>query len=102
MIDNYLLEELTTFAEAGTLAATAEQLQVTQPTVTRGMQKLEDELGVELFVRQPNRIVLSKTGQFAASAAKKVLAQNQAFTDEVRKYELNQRILQLGTVAPGP
>ncbi|WP_125767468.1 LysR family transcriptional regulator [Lapidilactobacillus wuchangensis] len=102
MIDNYLLEELVTFAKYGTLAATAEQLMVTQPTVTRGMQKLEEELGVTLFVRQPNRISLSKTGQFAAKAAQKALDQNQLFIDEVRKYELNQRVIQLGTVAPGP
>ena len=46
MIDNYLLEELVTFASEKTLAKTAEKLNVTQPTVTRGMQKLEDELGI--------------------------------------------------------
>ncbi len=55
MIDNYLLEELVTFAETKTLAKTAQKLMVTQPTVTRGMQKLEDELGVKLFDRQPNK-----------------------------------------------
>ena len=44
MIDNYLLKELVTFASEKTLAKTAEKLNVTQPTVTRGMQKLEDEL----------------------------------------------------------
>lgn len=37
MIDNYLLEELVVFSKYGTLAATAEELMVTQPTVTRGM-----------------------------------------------------------------
>mgnify|MGYP002225271715 FL=1 len=39
---------------------------VTQPTVTRGMQKLENELGVTLFKRTPNRISLTETGQLAA------------------------------------
>ena len=63
MIDNYLLEELVTFASEKTLAKTAEKLNVTQPTVTRGMQKLEDELGIQLFDRQPNRIVLTDTGK---------------------------------------
>ena len=65
MIDNYLLEELVTFASEKTLAKTAEKLSVTQPTVTRGMQKLEDELGIQLFDRQPNRIVLTDTGKLA-------------------------------------
>lgn len=53
MIDNYLLEELITFAKYKTLAKTAAELNITQPTVTRGMQKLEDELGVQLFDRHP-------------------------------------------------
>lgn len=58
VIDNYLLEQLITFAEFGTLAATAEHLLITQPSVTRGMQKLEAELGVTLFDRKPNKISL--------------------------------------------
>lgn len=69
MIDNYLLEELITFKEYGTLAATAEHLMVTQPTVTRGMQKLEEELDVEIFDHQPNCISLTKNGELAAKEA---------------------------------
>ena len=52
MIDNYLLEELVTFAKYKTLAKTAAELNVTQPTVTRGMQKLEDELEILKTVRR--------------------------------------------------
>lgn len=46
MIENYLLEELVTFARVGTLAKTADSLVLTQPAVTHSMKKLEDELGV--------------------------------------------------------
>lgn len=102
MIDNYLLEELVAFATYGTLAATAQHLLVTQPTVTRGMQKLEDELGVRIFDRQPNRITLTPTGKLAASEAQKVIAQNQQFYDTVRKYEFSHTKIRVGTVAPGP
>lgn len=102
MIDNYLLEELVTFAQTGTLAKTAEQLMITQPTVTRGMQKLEDELGVKLFIRQPNRIRLSKTGQLAATEAAKVLAANDNFVTKVKNFAASQRVIQIAAVAPGP
>lgn len=102
MIDNYLLEELVTFAKYKTLAATAERLLVTQPTVTRGMQKLEDELGVKVFDRQPNRITLTETGKLAAIEAQKVLDQNQKFYDNVRKFEFSQTKIRLGVIAPGP
>ncbi len=62
MINLYLLKELVSFQKNGTLAKTAQELAVTQPTVTRGMQKLENELGVKLFKREPNRLTLTKDG----------------------------------------
>lgn len=102
MIDNYLLEELVTFSKFGTLAATAEELMVTQPTVTRGMQKLEDELNVKLFDRQPNHISLTKTGVLAAKEAQKVLNQNQSFINTVQAYEASHTTITVGSVVPGP
>ena len=84
MIDNYLLKELVTFASEKTLAKTAEKLNVTQPTVTRGMQKLEDELGIQLFDRQPNRIILTDTGKLAAEKATEVLAVNRNFVQQLQ------------------
>ncbi|WP_125588396.1 LysR family transcriptional regulator [Companilactobacillus jidongensis] len=102
MIDNYLLEELVTFSKYGTLAATAEELMVTQPTVTRGMQKLEDDLNVKIFDRQPNRISLTKTGILAAKEAQRVLDQNQNFIDTVQAYEASHTTIRVGSVAPGP
>ena len=102
MIDNYLLEELVTFSKFGTLAATAEELMVTQPTVTRGMQKLEEELNVKIFDRQPNHISLTKTGILAAKEAQKVLDQNQSFIQTVRAYEASHTTIKIGSIAPGP
>lgn len=102
MIDYYLLEELVTFAETKTLAKTAEKLMVTQPTITRGMQKLEDELGVQLFHRQPNRIELTKTGQEAVRGARKLLADNKQFVTNLRNYDQSHQQIDIATVAPGP
>ncbi|MBL3530819.1 LysR family transcriptional regulator [Companilactobacillus zhachilii] len=102
MIENYLLEELVTFSKLGTLAATAEELMVTQPTVTRGMQKLEDELNVKIFDRQPNHISLTKTGILAAKEAQKVLNQNRSFIQTIQAYEASHTTVKVGSVAPGP
>ncbi|MQS76196.1 LysR family transcriptional regulator [Companilactobacillus halodurans] len=102
MIDNYLLEELVAFKKYGTLAATAEHLMVTQPTVTRGMQKLEDELGVQIFNRQPNRISLTKTGELAATEAQGVLKANQQFYDNIRNFDLGHRVIKVASAVPGP
>ena len=102
MVDNYLLEELVTFAQYKTLAKTAAELNVTQPTVTRGMQKLEDELGVQLFDRHPNRITLTKTGKIAAEKANQLLQANQQFITEIKNYAQNQQVFKIASVAPGP
>ncbi|BDZ30920.1 LysR family transcriptional regulator [Lactiplantibacillus sp. WILCCON 0030] len=102
MIDNYLLEELVSFSKHGTLAATAKELMVTQPTVTRGMQKLEEELNVKIFDRQPNHIFLTKTGILAAKEAQKVLNQNQNFIKMIQAYEASHTTIKVGAVAPGP
>lgn len=102
MIDLYLLEELVAFAKYGTLAKTAESLAVTQPTVTRGMQKLEDDLGVQIFNRQPNRITLTKAGEFAAQEAEKVISFNQNYSQKVRNFALSENTITIAANAPGP
>ncbi|MBD9219710.1 MAG: LysR family transcriptional regulator, partial [Clostridiales bacterium] len=40
----------------------AEQLHMTQPTLSRQLMQLEDELGVKLFVRSRHNIMLTKDG----------------------------------------
>lgn len=90
MIDYQLLEELVTFQETGTLSATAEKLLITQPSVTRGMQKLEDELGVSLFDRTVNRLKLNSTGELAAKLARKALAANQDFVTITKTMLVNK------------
>nr|SFZ88948.1 Transcription regulator [Loigolactobacillus rennini] len=102
MIDEHLLKQLVTFADKHTLSATAEHLMLTQPTVTRGMQKLETDLGVKLFKRQSNQITLNQTGQFAVNEARKVLKQNETFMTRVKNYDRSHRIIEVGSNAPGP
>ncbi len=100
MIETYLLEELVTFAKQQTLAKTATALNVTQPTITRGMQKLEQDLNVQLFDRQPNRISLTATGQLAAQEAEKLLQDQQTFITKIQNYEQSQNHLLIETTLP--
>lgn len=52
-------------AETGSLTRAAEQLHISQPAMSAMLKKLEEELGVELFDRAPNRIHLNAVGEAA-------------------------------------
>ncbi|MBB1127750.1 MULTISPECIES: LysR family transcriptional regulator [Limosilactobacillus] len=103
MVDLELLTELVAFHKYGTLSATAEHLMVTQPTVTRGMKKLEQELGVSLFNREiSNRILLNETGLLAAAEAKKLLQAENNFTEKILNFDRLSHKITISSIAPGP
>lgn len=103
MIDLELLQELVAFKKYGTLSATAEHLLLSQPTVTRGMRKLEQELNVSLFNRQyTNRIALNDTGQLAAEKAEKLLQAENNFVTQVQNYDQQKHEIVIESIAPGP
>jgi LysR family transcriptional regulator, cys regulon transcriptional activator len=69
------------------ISAAAEALNTSQPGVSRQIQMLERELGVELLVRQRNRIVaLTRAGQAILAAAQQLL--NQADNIELLAQEV--------------
>ena len=49
-------------AEEGSLSAAAIALDMTQPTVSRQVSALEEELGVSLFERTNSGLVLTQSG----------------------------------------
>ena len=52
MLNLQHLEQLIVLSQEGTLSKAAEILLISQPSLTRNMQMLEDELGVTLFERK--------------------------------------------------
>lgn len=50
-------------AEEGNIGAAARRLHVSQPPVTRQIQSLEEELGLELFVRTHRGVTLTASGE---------------------------------------
>lgn len=56
-------------AREGTISAAAATLFVTQPTLSRQMMELEDELGASLFTRGKRRISLTEEGLFLQQRA---------------------------------
>lgn len=102
MPELYQLEQLVCFAKYGTLSQAAETLHLTQPALSRSMQRLEEEFRVPLFVRRKNRLALNENGQLAVQYAQKVLAQSQEMLDQVRAADRSRRTVSVASCAPAP
>ena len=102
MIELYVLNELAAFPKYGTLTAVAEKMNVSQPALSRSMKKLEEDLGVQLFERGKNRIVLNENGKIAAEYAQKVIEAEAVFEQKVKEYEQTHRIFSFASIAPMP
>ena len=58
-----------TAAQLQNLSKAAEALHISQPSLSRSIARLEEELGTPLFYRQGRRVVLNELGsQFLTSA----------------------------------
>jgi DNA-binding transcriptional LysR family regulator len=66
------------------------------------MQKLEQELGVPLFVREKNRIHLNDNGKLAAAYAARLLAENRDMVRSIQAFDRSHRTISLGSCAPSP
>lgn len=52
MIELHELRQFTAFAEYKTLSEAAEILHLSQPALSRSMKRLEENLGIPLFIRK--------------------------------------------------
>ena len=102
MIELEQLKQLEAFSQYGTLSKAAENLHISQPTLTRSMQKLEDEFGVPLFRRTKNRLEFNENGELAADYAKRILEQSDIMLERVRALDRAGRTISIGSCAPMP
>lgn len=75
----------------------AEQLHVTQPTLSRQIAELEAELGVKLFTRSSHNIVLTEEGMMLKRRAQEILS----LADRTKRDFIGRQEELEGTVAVG-
>lgn len=102
MFELYQLEQLLAVAACGTLSNAAEQLHISQPALSRSMQRLEAELQVSLFARQKNKIELNENGRMAVDYARKIMEQSQDMISRIQAFDRSQRTILFGACAPAP
>lgn len=68
-----VLQYFLAIAREQTISGAAEVLHITQPTLSRQIKDLEDELGKQLFVRSNKKISLTEDGLFLRQRAEEIV-----------------------------
>lgn len=101
MIDLKDLEYLLVISKTGAINKAANRLGLTQPALTRRIQKLEQQFGLQLLERQPKGIKLTKIGEEFLASSQKLLAHSRDFETEMKRYQGGRgQIIRIG-IKPG-
>lgn len=72
-------------SSTGSFTAAAKQLYISVPGLVKAMDRLESELGVQLFVRRRSGVMLTPAGQMLARYAPHYIRQYELIVSNVRK-----------------
>ena len=72
-------------AEAGSVTVAARELHTSQPSLSRQIRDLEDEVGARLLIRRARGIELTPAGRAFLDHARSVLSQVEAATEAARR-----------------
>jgi DNA-binding transcriptional LysR family regulator len=96
-VDTRLLRYFAAVAAEGNLTRAAERLFVSQPTLTKQIRQLEDQLGVQLFTRSRAGMALTAAGEVLAGRAAAVLASwEQALRETKAAASRSAQVLRVG------
>lgn len=96
------LRQLDAIEREGTMSAAARVLHLSQPALSRSIQRLEADLGTPLFSRDGRRLALNDAGRVAVDWARQILRDERLMRDAVDSVARRARALRVGTVAPAP
>ncbi|MEZ4646453.1 MAG: LysR family transcriptional regulator [Chloroflexota bacterium] len=91
---NYLCE-FVTIANLGSFTLAAEELYISQSTLSKHIMALEKELGVQLFDRSIRDIVITETGQLILPYAKQLCELNSAMLKEIADKNGQERVVSI-------
>lgn len=84
-VDLRVLRYFLAVVDEGNITSAAELLQISQPTLSRQLKNLEDELGVTLFHRGPHQISLTPEGRLLQERAQELVRLADKMEREVRE-----------------
>lgn len=78
----------------------AEELYISQPSLSRSMASLENELGVTLFEKEGRGVTLTKAGKMFLEYADRILTDCHIAVGKMREISMNGGKIDIGYVFP--
>lgn len=96
------IDHFVAIVDTGSIRAAARQLGVSQPNLTRSLQQLEQDLGVQLLQRTSRGVVLTRAGSSFLSHARVAREEMRKAADEARRMVATERgLLSIGVSPVG-
>ena len=96
-MDIRLLEYFLAVAKFGNITRAAEQLHVTQPTISRQLMELEEAMGTSLLIRGKRQVTLTEAGVLFQQRAEEIVSLMEKTVRDI----MDQDALLGGTVTVG-
>ena len=85
--------------ENNTFLEAAEEMNISQSSLSKQLNKLESELGVELIDRSKRSASLTQAGKIFAQDCKEILRQYQIMLSHMQAFKKNNKIFKIGSLA---
>ena len=95
MVELSPLMQFKKIAECNSLSAAARELHMSQPALSTMLRKLEEELGVKLFYRKGNRIVLNPAGEKALTHVEIISHQVAMMEEDIQRFKRDENNIRL-------
>lgn len=91
-----LLRYFLAVCEERNFTKAADKMLVSQPALSKQIKDLEDELGVQLFIREHRKVTLTESGYYLRDRAQEILSLTDATERSLQKDKIISGILRIG------
>lgn len=91
------LKYILAIVNSGSISEAAKQLFISQPSLSSAVKEIEQEIGVEIFVRSPKGIVLSNDGAEFLSYARQVVEQAELLEQRYMNRKPSKKLFSIST-----
>lgn len=102
MVEFNQLEQLICIAKNGTISKASQELLISQPALSRSMQRLETDLNVQLFDHYKNKVVLNANGELILKFAEKLIQERNKMIQEVQLFDASHQTISIASCTPAP